>query len=101
MLTTPATLRRIYATIHTALNAAIRERLIADNPARYLELPPAPRPHTVVWTQEALVVDLDRGIFARITPPHEGWGQNSFLIKRAKIANWRQHSSVGGATLRA
>jgi integrase len=51
---TPATLRRIHATIRTALNAAIRERLIADNPARYVELPPAPRPHAVVWTEDQI-----------------------------------------------
>lgn len=38
---TAATLKRIHATLRTALNAAIRERLITDNPARYVELPPA------------------------------------------------------------
>ncbi|MCO5974142.1 N-terminal phage integrase SAM-like domain-containing protein [Actinoallomurus soli] len=46
---TAATLKRIHATLRTALNAAVRERLITDNPARYVELPPARRPHAVVW----------------------------------------------------
>jgi integrase len=49
---TPATMKRIHATLRAALNAAVRERHIADNPARYVELPPARRPHAVVWTAD-------------------------------------------------
>jgi integrase len=45
-----ATLARIRATLRAALNAAIREGLISANPARLVELPPAVRPHPVVWT---------------------------------------------------
>jgi integrase len=51
---TPATLKRIHATIRASLNAAVRERLIGDNPARYVELPPARRPHAVVWTDDQI-----------------------------------------------
>jgi hypothetical protein len=51
---TAATLKRINATIRAALNAAIRERFIGDNPARYVELPPARRPHVVVWTDDQI-----------------------------------------------
>ncbi|MEV5749867.1 hypothetical protein AB0L00_18765 [Actinoallomurus sp. NPDC052308] len=51
---TAATLKRIHATLRTALNAAMRERLIGDNPARYVERPPAPRPHAVVWTEDQI-----------------------------------------------
>jgi integrase len=47
---TAATVHRVLATLRSALNAAVREKLIADNPARYLQLPPARRPHAVVWT---------------------------------------------------
>src|SRR5207244_3016041 len=47
---TPATLARIRATLRAALNTAIRHGLITTNPARYVELPPALRPHAVVWT---------------------------------------------------
>ncbi|MFC6083688.1 tyrosine-type recombinase/integrase [Sphaerisporangium aureirubrum] len=50
----PATLARIHATLRAALNGAIRDRLIADNPARYIELPPARRPRAVVWTPERI-----------------------------------------------
>jgi integrase len=47
---TPATLARIRATLRAALNTAIRHGLITGNPARHVELPPARRPHAVVWT---------------------------------------------------
>ena len=47
---TVATAHRVLATLRSALNAAVREKLIGDNPARYLKLPPARRPHAVVWT---------------------------------------------------
>jgi integrase len=49
----PATLKRIHATIRAALNAAVREQLIGDNPARYV-VPPARRPRAVVWTDEQI-----------------------------------------------
>lgn len=45
-----ATLQRIRATLRTALNAAIREELLAGNPARHVQLAPAVRPHPLVWT---------------------------------------------------
>jgi integrase len=48
---TPATARRLFSTLRTALNAAVRERLIAGNPAWYVKLPRGARPHAVVWTK--------------------------------------------------
>jgi integrase len=45
-----ATLVRIRATLRSALNAAVREQFIADNPARWVQLPQVRRPHPVVWT---------------------------------------------------
>ncbi|GAA0237132.1 site-specific integrase [Cryptosporangium japonicum] len=44
------TLHRVRATLRAAFNFAIREGLVTDNPARRIELPPARRPHAVVWT---------------------------------------------------
>jgi integrase len=46
-----ATVRRVYCTLRSALNAAVRERLIGDNPARYLQVPAGRRPHAVIWTR--------------------------------------------------
>jgi hypothetical protein len=41
---TPSTLHRIRATLRSALNAAAREGLLPDNPARFVELPAPRRP---------------------------------------------------------
>jgi len=46
-----ATARRVFSTLRTALNAAVREGLIPASPARYVELPRARRPFAVVWTK--------------------------------------------------
>ncbi|MEU6719621.1 site-specific integrase [Nonomuraea sp. NPDC046802] len=40
----------MHATLRTALNAAVRARLIPVNPANGAELPHPRRPHPVVWT---------------------------------------------------
>lgn len=48
---TPSTLHRIRATLRSALNSAIREGLIRDNPARFVELPTPRRPQAQVWTE--------------------------------------------------
>jgi integrase len=45
------TLHGIRCTLRASLNAAIREGLLTDNPARWIELPAHPRPHAVVWTR--------------------------------------------------
>jgi integrase len=45
-----STLQRIRATLRAAYNAAIRDGLVVDNPARRVEMPQARRPHAVVWT---------------------------------------------------
>lgn len=47
---TPTTLAHIRTTLRAALNDAIREGLIRDNPARRVELPSRRRPHALVWT---------------------------------------------------
>jgi site-specific recombinase XerD len=48
----PSTLHRIRATLRSALNAAIREGLLRDNPARYVEVPSPRRPHALVRTTQ-------------------------------------------------
>ena len=47
---TASSLARIRATLRAALNAALRQGLIAIDPACRVELPPARRPRAMVWT---------------------------------------------------
>src|SRR6266542_2371627 len=47
---TPSTLHRIRATLRSALNAAIRDGVLRDNPARLAELPTPRPPQAHVWT---------------------------------------------------
>ncbi|MGI5246044.1 hypothetical protein [Dactylosporangium sp. CA-139066] len=42
--------QRVRATLRAAYNAAIRDGMVIDNPARRVEMPTARRPHAVVWT---------------------------------------------------
>lgn len=48
---TPSTLAHVRTTLRAAINAAVRDGLIGDNPARHIELPANPRPRPVVWTR--------------------------------------------------
>jgi integrase len=57
----PATLHRIRATLRSALNAAIREGLLRDNPARHIELPTPRRPQALVWTDHRVAAWRERG----------------------------------------
>ncbi|MGX1514071.1 site-specific integrase [Streptomyces collinus] len=50
LITGPATLQRIRATLRAALNAAIRKQLITFNPAEWVELAPGKRPKAKLWT---------------------------------------------------
>jgi integrase len=58
---TPGTLHRIRATLRAALNAAVREGLRSDNPARHLELPGPRRPHAEVWTNQQITAWREQG----------------------------------------
>ncbi|ADH68858.1 integrase family protein [Nocardiopsis dassonvillei subsp. dassonvillei DSM 43111] len=50
----PATVRRIRATLRAALNTAVRERLLPSNPARGLRLESGVGTRPVVWTDQAV-----------------------------------------------
>jgi integrase len=50
-----ATIQRVHATLRKALNDAVVEGRITDNPARYVELESARRPRPVVWTRERVI----------------------------------------------
>src|SRR5207244_5715359 len=58
---TPGTLHRIRANLRAALNAAVREGLRSDNPARHVELPGPRRPHAEVWTNQRVTTWREQG----------------------------------------
>jgi hypothetical protein len=47
-----ARIRRVHATLMSALNTAVRRKHIPQNPAEHIELPAGRRPKAVVWTDE-------------------------------------------------
>ena len=42
--------QRVFATLRSALNAAVKRRRLATNPCAHVELESAPRPKALVWT---------------------------------------------------
>jgi integrase len=61
-----ATLRRIHATLHSALATAYKRRLITHNPAGQVELEPAPRNVRAVWTPSELATLLQHAAADRL-----------------------------------
>jgi len=47
-----STMQHLRTTLRAALNLAIREGILTDNPARRLHVPGGPTPHPQVWTTE-------------------------------------------------
>ncbi len=54
-----ATVRRVHATLLSALNSAVKRHLIAINVAGHVELPSASRPPVRVWSPEQVGAFLD------------------------------------------
>jgi integrase len=55
----PASIRRIHATLRNALNAAVRKKLLSHNPAWSVELPPTAASGAKVWNAEQAGAFLD------------------------------------------
>ena len=53
---TAASVRRIYATLRSALNAAVKQQKIDRNPALLVDLATGARPRAQVWTPERVAV---------------------------------------------
>lgn len=67
----PATVRRIVATLRSALTSAHRQQLVAYNAAANLELPTAPRPRVRPWEPADLGGFLDHAASDRLGPLFE------------------------------
>ena len=59
MRLSPSSVRRIHATLRSALNDAVRRRVIPYNPAALAELEPTRRPKVRPWEPEELGAFLD------------------------------------------
>jgi integrase len=64
-----STVDRVRATLRSALNAAVREGLIASNPLAHVRLDKPVRPHPVIWTDERVEAWRRDGI----RPPVAVW----------------------------
>ena len=51
-LRSPSTIRRVHATLRSALNSAVKRRLIAWSPAVHVELPSPDAPEAAVWSPD-------------------------------------------------
>lgn len=51
-----ASIRRVYATLRSALNAAVKQQKIDRNPALLIDLASGARPKAMVWTAERVAV---------------------------------------------
>ena len=67
----PASIRRVHATLRSALATAKRRRLITFNPAVDVELPSAPRPRARPWEPAELGAFLDSIASDRLAPLFE------------------------------
>jgi len=63
----PATMRRIHATLQSAMNTAVKRRAVAFNPAAHVELAAAPRPRVTVWSPEQVGAFLDHSAADRLS----------------------------------
>lgn len=67
----PTTIRRVHATLRSAFSSALRQQLIAYNPAVGVELPAAPRPKVQPWEPSELGRFLDSVAGDRLGPLFE------------------------------
>ncbi|WP_444949299.1 tyrosine-type recombinase/integrase [Micromonospora ureilytica] len=60
-------LRHAHATLRAALNAAIRDGLLSDNPARRVELPRAIHTPAKIWTDDNIATWQETGVRPRVS----------------------------------
>jgi site-specific recombinase XerD len=65
----PATVDQVRATLRSALNAAVREGILALNPMRSVRVSHPVRPHPVVWTDQRVAEWRRTGV----RPPVAVW----------------------------
>jgi integrase len=66
-----ASVRRVHATLRSALNAAVKQQRLTVNPALHVELPPASRRRVEPWSAEELGAFLDAAAKDRLSALYE------------------------------
>lgn len=61
-----ATIHRVHATLMSALNSAVKRKLIPANPAAHVEVPSGRRPKAVVWTPSRVELWKSSGVRATV-----------------------------------
>jgi integrase len=84
-LIAPSTVDRVRATLRSALNAAVREGLIAGNPLAQVRLDKPVRPHPVIWTNERVQAWRHDGI----RPPVAVWTLRQLVTFLTGVENDR------------
>ncbi len=80
-----STVDRVRATLRSALNAAVREGLIAGNPLAQVRLAKPVRPHPVIWTDERVEAWRRDGI----RPPVAVWTLRQLITFLIGVENDR------------
>jgi hypothetical protein len=80
-----STVDRVRATLRSALNAAVREDLIAANPLAHVRLDKPVRPHPVIWTDERVEAWRRDGI----RPPVAVWTLRQLITFLIGVENDR------------
>jgi integrase len=80
-----STVDRVRATLRSALNAAVREGLIASNPLANVRLDKPVRPHPVIWTDERVEAWRRDGI----RPPVAVWTLRQLITFLVGVENDR------------
>ena len=98
----PTSMQRIRQTPRIALNAAIRQELIAFNAAEWVEMPPAPNAKPMVWTPQQTGAFLDHAVHDRLPalppdrlpgPPRGEAREATVVLDAATIAVLIAHRS--------
>ena len=84
-LVAASTVDRVRATLRSALNAAVREGLIAGNPLAQVRLDKPVRPHPVIWTDERVEAWRRDGI----RPPVAVWTLRQLITFLIGVENDR------------
>jgi len=107
-----ATLHRLHATLHSALQTAYRRRVIPQNPAAQVELEGAPRNVRAIWTPQELSAFLRHASQDRLAAAYHlaaftglrrgelcGLRWRDLNLEQGLLTVYQQHVEVGSAVV--